>query len=153
MSALEKELRQLHDGLPKTAEKSHARDSGIPDSRHTTLLGEKSYKSSGAKPKQLKKTTSFLGDDEHSFVENFNELTNRKQRVSSTPYIDSAAIDDPDDSRPYKDNVTRRRQKKDDNEPVRSGVKADKFDDHRMHDGPTYARSTQSDEEKVVFDM
>lgn len=128
MSALEKELRQLHDGLPKTAEESHARDSGIPDSRHTTLLGEKSYKSSGAKPKQLKKTTSFLGDDEPSFVENFNELTNRKQRVSSTPYIDSAAIDDPDDSRPYKDNVTRRRQKKDDNEPVRSGVKADKFD-------------------------
>lgn len=87
MSALEKELRQLHDGLPKTAEKSHARDSGIPDSRHTTLLGEKSYKSSGAKPKQLKKTTSFLGDDEPSFMETLNELTSRKQRVSSTPYI------------------------------------------------------------------
>uniref|UniRef100_A0A8W8HNW3 Peptidase A2 domain-containing protein n=1 Tax=Magallana gigas TaxID=29159 RepID=A0A8W8HNW3_MAGGI len=82
MSALGKELRQLHDGLPKTAKKSHARDSSIPDSRHTTLLGDKSYKSSGAKPKQLKKTTSFLGYDEPSFVENLNELTSRKQRVS-----------------------------------------------------------------------
>lgn len=49
-------------------------------------------------------------------------------QVHHISYIDSAAIDDPDDSRPYKDNVTRRRQKKDDNEPVRSGVKADKFD-------------------------
>uniref|UniRef100_K1PIL9 Uncharacterized protein n=1 Tax=Magallana gigas TaxID=29159 RepID=K1PIL9_MAGGI len=92
MSALEKELRQLHDGLPKTAEKSHARDSGIPDSRHTTLLGEKSYKSSGAKPKQLKKTTSFLGDDEPSFVENLNELTSRKQRRLSCSSYDAVPV-------------------------------------------------------------
>lgn len=60
MTALEKELRQLQEGLPKTAEKSHARDSGIPDSRHTTLTGDKSYKGSGAKSKQLKKTTTFF---------------------------------------------------------------------------------------------
>lgn len=110
MTALKIELRQLQDGLPKSVEKSHARDSGIPDSRHTTLPGDKSYKGSGAKPKQLKKTINFLGDDEAK--ENLNELTSRKQRVSSTPYINTAAIDDPDDSRPYKNTVTRRRQKK-----------------------------------------
>lgn len=43
----------------------------------------------------------------------------------------------------------------DHNDAVRHAVELDAFQaaDHRMHDSPTYARSTQSDKEKVVFDM
>lgn len=124
MSAIEKELKKLQDslGLSDTVRKTSARDSGIPESRHTTI-GDKSLEGTGAKPKKGRKTTSFLEDDEPSFVVKDNPLSSDQSRLSSTPYIDTAAFDEV-----YGDNVTRRRQKKTEHEAVRSGVKTDKYD-------------------------
>ena len=68
MLSVEKELEKLHEslGLSDTIKKSKARDSGIPDSRHTTI-GDRSLGGNRAKPKSVKKTANFLEDDEPIF--------------------------------------------------------------------------------------
>ena len=94
MLSVEKELEKLHEslGLSDTIKKSKARDSGIPDSRHTTIA-DRSLGGTGAKPKSVRKTASFLEDDEPIF-ELKDPSSSDQGRLSSTPYIDTASFDE-----------------------------------------------------------